>query len=287
MAAGRKFQMAFVPGSIGVEANQVESIALAQRFGFESVEPDGSYLAGLPAGELQRLLDDLNARNLQWAAAVLPPAVRQQQSFADGIKTLRSQVSALQKAGVTRMGTWVTPASNTEPYLLNLKNLSRRLREAAKIVGDYGMRLGLEYIGTKRSWRSRKYTFVHSLAEAKDLIAEIGAGNVGVVLDSWHWWQADDTVEDLLTLTNEQIVSADLNDAPQGLAKEDHYDNQRELPMATGVIDQKGFLEALVKIGYDGPIRAEPFNKVLDELPNEEASRRTGEAMKRAFALVD
>ena len=133
-------------------------------------------------------------------------------------------------------GAWVTPASDTEPYLQNLENLSKRLREAAKIAGDHGLRLGLEYIGTKRSWRGRKYTFVHSLAEAEDLIAAIGTGNVGVVLDSWHWWQADDTVEDLLTLTNEQVVSADLNDAPPGLAKEDHYDNQRELPMATGVI---------------------------------------------------
>ena len=122
--------MAFVPGSIGVEVDQIQSIKLAQRFGFEAVEPDGEYLAKLSAGELQRLHDDLKARNLQWAAAVLPPAVRQQNSFDEGIQKLRREVGALRNAGVRRMGTWVTPSSDTEPYLLNLKNLSRRLREA-------------------------------------------------------------------------------------------------------------------------------------------------------------
>ena len=124
------------------------------------------------------------------------------------------------------------------------------------------------------------------MAETKDLIAEIGTGNVGLVLDSWHWWQAGDSVEDILSLKNEEIVSVDLNDAPAGVPKEQQMDGQRELPCATGVIDVAAFLKALQRIGYDGPVRAEPFNRALNELDNEAACGATIKAMRKAFELV-
>jgi sugar phosphate isomerase/epimerase len=83
------------------------------------------------------------------------------------------------------------------------------------------------------------------------------------------------------------VISADLNDAPAGIAKPDQQDNTRELPMATGVIDAKAFLSALVQIGYDGPIRAEPFSAKLREMPAPDACQTTMMAMKKAFGLVE
>jgi sugar phosphate isomerase/epimerase len=68
---------------------------------------------------------------------------------------------------------------------------------------------------------------------------------------------------------------------------EEQIDSVRELPMATGVIDLKAFLGALVEIGYDGPVRAEPFNKALREMPDDEALAATAAAMRKAFALVE
>lgn len=64
-------------------------------------------------------------------------------------------------------------------------------------------------------------------------------------------------------------------------------DNHRELPCFTGVIDTKGFLEGLVKIGYDGPVAAEPNHPKLGSIPAEQSVARTAAAMKKAFALVD
>ena len=57
-------------------------------------------------------------------------------------------------------------------------------------------------------------------------------------------------------------------------------------PAPPGVIDLKTFLNALVKIGYDGPIRAEPFKAELRKMPAEQAVALTAKAMKQAFALV-
>ena len=80
--------------------------------------------------------------------------------------------------------------------------------------------------------------------------------------------------------------AADLNDAPAGIPVDEQMDLTRKLPAVTGVIDLKTFLGALVKIGYDGPVQAEPFDKSLREMPEAEAVVRTAVAMKRAFSLI-
>lgn len=124
------------------------------------------------------------------------------------------------------------------------------------------------------------------MAETRELIDAIGVKGVGLVLDSWHWYLAGDSVEDIRALRNEDVVAVDLNDAPAGLPKDEQVDNARELPVATGVIPAADFLGALVAIGYDGPVRAEPFNKALNAVPKEEAVAATAASMKKAFALL-
>ena len=82
-------------------------------------------------------------------------------------------------------------------------------------------------------------------------------------------------------------MACDLNDAPAGIPVDQQLDSQRELPAATGVIDLKAFLGSLVAIGYDGPVRAEPFNKTLNQMDNDDAIAATSAALRKAFALVE
>jgi sugar phosphate isomerase/epimerase len=63
-------------------------------------------------------------------------------------------------------------------------------------------------------------------------------------------------------------------------------DGKRELPAATGVIDTASFLGALQTIGYDGPVRAEPFNDAVRKMAPAEALAATKAAIEKAFALV-
>ncbi|MEZ6060358.1 MAG: TIM barrel protein [Planctomycetaceae bacterium] len=185
------------------------------------------------------------------------------------------------------MGTWLSPRHDELTYVANFRQHANRLRECVRILGDHGLRFGMEYVGPKTLWASGRHPFIHSLAETRDLIAEIGLDNVGVVLDSWHWYTAHETVDDLKSLTNADIIACDLNDAPAGIPIDEQIDNKRELPAATGVIDLKAFLTTLAEIGYDGPVRAEPFNAVLNEMDDAEALAATSKAMQKAFALAD
>lgn len=274
--------------AIGVSVDLAAAVALAARHGFESVTPDAGFLAGLSDAEYDELAGRLEDTGLVWGSAPLPVEFRREaETFVENLEKLPRLAAALQRAGVTRMGTWLMPCHDQLTYLQNLKQHAERLRACARILADHGIRLGLEYVGPKTLWASKRYPFVHTMAETRDLIAEIGEGNVGFVLDSWHWYTALETKDELLSLRNEDIVACDLNDAPAGVPIDEQVDFRRELPMATGVIDVRAFLEALVEIGYDGPIRAEPFNQAVNDLPDDEAAAKTATAMREAIAQVE
>ncbi len=283
----RLFGMSLNGGAIGVKAGQQELIKLAAKYGFEAVAPSPGELSGMDEQTFRQTLDLLKQNRLQWGNAGLPVDFRKDvATFEKGLEKLKGMVPRLKAAGVTRMGTWIFPNHQELTYLQNFELHSDRLRQIARVLETGDIRLGLEYVGPRTLWSAGRYPFLHSLAETLELIERIGTGNVGLVLDSFHWFNAEETREDLLVLKNEQVVACDLNDAVGGLAASGQRDLYRELPTATGVIDIKTFLEALVQIGYDGPVRAEPFSRSLNILDDETAVAATAQAMKQAFGLI-
>ena len=283
----RKMTIDLVCGAIGVSANQREAIELAARHGFESVGVDAGYLAGLSSDALAELKTLLKSKGLVFGGAGLPVEFRRDEArFQESLKALPGVATGLQRAGLDRISTWLTPCDGKRTYLENFRQHATRLRAVANILKDHNVRLGLEYVGPKTSWSSQKYPFIHTMAEMKELIAEIGTGNVGLQLDSWHWWNAGESAADILALKGSEVIAVDLNDAPAGIPKDQQVDNHRELPCATGVIDLAAFLNALNQIDYDGPIRAEPFNQTINKMSKDEACAAAATSLKKAFSLV-
>lgn len=284
----RRMTIDLVCGAIGVDADQFEAVDLAARHGFESVAPNVGHLVRMTEAERASVRDTLAEKKLVFGAAGLPVQFREDEArFREDLGNLSEAAAALERVGATRIGTWIMPNHDSLTYLENFRLHSTRLRETAAVLNNHGVRLGLEYVGPRTSWTSKRYSFIHTMAEMNELLAEIGLDNVGFVLDSWHWYTAGETVEDLLTLRNQDVIAVDLNDAPEGIPLDEQMDLVRRLPAATGVIDVKAFLNALVEIGYDGPVRAEPFDAELRKLPADEAVSATAKAMKKAFALIE
>jgi sugar phosphate isomerase/epimerase len=283
----RKMTVDLVCGNLGISASQSEAIDLAARHGFESVGADGNYLASLSGDQSNDLKSLLKSRGLVFGASGLTVEFRQDSTrFEAGMKNLPGIAAGLQRAGVSRVTTWLRPCDDHLTYMQNFRQHASRLRQVAGVLGDGGIRFGLEYVAPRTSWVSGRYPFIHTLAEMKDLLAEINTGNVGLVMDSWHWWHAGDTAADLLALQGRDVIAVDLNDAPAGIPKDQLPDNRRELPCATGIIDVGAFLSALNQIGYDGPVRAEPFNQQVNKMPKDEACVAAATAVKKAFALI-
>jgi len=286
--ATRKFKLALNPGIIGVKANFAQTLDYAIKYGYEAISPfTQEVMKDYSDAQLNETVARMKANKISYDSTNIPVEFRRDEAkFKEDLKDLPKFCEAMKKQGASRINTWIISSHPTLTYNENMRQHASRLGECAKIMKDYDIRLGLEYLGMRTLVAGNRYTFISTMKEGKELIGAIGTGNVGFVLDSFHWYTANDTLDDIKTLTPADIITADINDARTGFKREEQQDGKRELPLATGVINMKDFLQGLLDIGYDGPVRTEPFNQALNDLENDEALATNMAAMKKALALV-
>ena len=288
-AARRKFKIALNPGIIGVKANFAQTLDYAIQYGYEAISPyTQEVMKDYSTSHLTEIIARMKKHNISYDSINIPVEFRRDDAtFKEGLKDLPKFCETMQRQGATRINTWIISSHRELTYNENMRQHADRLRECAKIMNDYGVRLGLEYLGMRTLLIRGRYPFISSMKEGKELIAAIGLANVGFVLDSFHWYCANDTLDDIRTLSPSDIITADINDARAGFTREEQVDGKRELPLATGVINIKDFLQGLIDIGYDGPVRTEPFNEALNELENDEALQANMDAIVKALKLVE
>ena len=67
-----------------------------------------------------------------------------------------------------------------------------------------------------------------------------------------------------MSLSHKNLINVHLADANPTLSREDQIDDQRELPMVSGVIDSVSILHELNDNHYDGPVIIEPMSPTVD-----------------------
>lgn len=271
-------------GALGLTLDHPTAVDLAARHGFGGVDPDLDYFRRLGGNSaVAEHAASVRERGLQWGMAALPlPLDGPAERFRRALAELPEALDLLGAAGVTRLGTWIRPMHDELDYRRHWRLIGGRLGIVSELLADAGMRLGLEYIGPKTFWSSERFPFIHSLRELRELIAEVGSRNVGVILDSYHWYTAGEGAEDLEGLTDADIVSVDINDARPGRQRDEQQDLDRRLPFDTGVIDMEGFLGAVRAAGYTGPLKVEPFLRDLAEMPVDDVLADVSTRLDRA-----
>jgi len=276
------------PGPIGVEGTTEELAALAEKHGFQGLSLNAAEAADqLDAGTLDALRAVYERHGLRPGAMGLPVDFRRDEgAFQRGLAGLGRLAKAAAAMGCRRCATWILPASDELAFEENFERHRRRLKACAEVLAEHGVDLGLEFVGPRTSRAGKKHEFVYDLAGMLRLCEAIGTGTVGLLLDCWHWYCTEGTVDEIRALAARQVVLVHVNDAPAGIPVAEQVDNRRAMPGETGVIDIAGFLGALEAIGYDGPVLAEPFSLTVRELPRDEAVRVTGESLDRIFATA-
>lgn len=265
------------PGAIGVAATLEEGLRLAAAHGFDGLHFNIAEAAGLGAGRVRDLSAETGVR---LSAFGFPVDFRGgDPEYESGMERLPELAAAAERLRVQRTATWLLPWSDELPFGDNFAFHRDRLRPAAAILADRGIRFGLEYVAPDTTRAGRKHPFVHTMAQALELCEAVG-GNAGLLADSWHWYNARETADDLRTLTAETVVDVHVNDAPD-LPVEAQVDHVRAMPGETGVIDIAAFLGALVEIGYDGPVMAEPFSERVGSLPPGDACAETIASLRK------
>jgi sugar phosphate isomerase/epimerase len=274
--------------ALGIRANLAETIALARDHGFQGVDFSMAEAADLVD---RHGLDFV--RELFASAKVKPGSWDFPVNFRRDEATWQQHLDALprlanlaQSLGCQRTATWIMPCSDELEFQANFDFHVARLQPAAKILSDYGCRLGLEFVGPKTLRATQRYEFIYTMAGMLDLCQAIGTGNVGLLLDAYHLYTSHGSLAEVRRLTPQQIVTVHVNDAPAGVSVDEQLDNVRALPGETGVLDMSGFLQTLQSIGYDGPVTPEPFSQRLRTLSPAEAAQEAGQAMRRVWQIA-
>ena len=275
------------PEALGIRGLSLPAVIdLARAAGFAGLGFDSRAAADLIATEgaaaARQRFADAGVRPALWS---LPVAWRDDDRWEGDLRALPRLASAARELGSNRTATYLPSGSDERPYRANFDWHVARLRPIAEALRQEGCRLGLEFIGTKTYRDAFRHPFIHTLDEMMELIAAIGTGNVGLMLDSWHLYASGGSMADLDRLTNDDIVVAHVNDAPAGVARDDQIDTARALPLETGVIDLVGFMGKLREIGYDGPVMPEPFSQRLVDLAAESPLAAAREAARSMDAL--
>ncbi len=282
-----KFYKNLGHGHIGVKADQRQALGYAVKYGFAGITPNPGEFEGKSAVEISEWVVAMKEKGVRYGSGGLPVEFRRDEDrFKKDMSNLPKQAGLLKQLGVNRVATWIMPGHNELTYLQHFELLKTRFREAAKVLKDYDIRLGLEFVGPRTSRERFRFAFACTQIDMMELVNAIGAPNVGLLLDSWHWYTSHGTVEELLRLSNKDIVHVHVNDAPSGVEVDQQVDNRRALPVTTGVIDMKGFINALVKIGYDGPVECEPFDQELRKMDADAALQKTSESLSRVWDLI-
>ncbi len=271
-----------LPGAIGIKSPLEETLTLARQAGFGGVAVSIQEASDLGAKQTAGLYEQAGLRVGSWG---LPVQFRKDpETFEKDLDELRRYAKVAERIGADRCSTWIMPCSDEFDFEQNFDLHADRLEMVARALGDHGVRLGLEFVGPRTLRQGKKYEFVHDMPGMFELIGAIGVPNVGLLLDSFHWFTSGGTRGDLESIMAADIVDVHINDGVPGRSQDEQVDNERMLPGESGVIDLKTFLGVLKDKGYDGPVGTEPFSQKVKALPADQAVGRTAEAMKKVWA---
>ncbi|MEX5262311.1 sugar phosphate isomerase/epimerase family protein [Kocuria sp. CPCC 205263] len=139
-----------------------------------------------------------------------------------------------------------------------LEAAASNVREAADIAADHGLDLYLEPLAWSNLNRHR-----HSL----EIIERAGRANVGIALDTWHYWTTGDTLEEVAATPKELIKAAHISDGLDLDRINDVPDQSvhRNVVIGGGAIPLQEWIDAIKSTGYDGWWCSEMFSDKANE----------------------
>ncbi|MBU62115.1 MAG: hypothetical protein CMI26_06400 [Opitutae bacterium] len=134
------------------------------------------------------------------------------------------------------------------------EHLPERYRELLEIGREEGIRPTFEYISFFKS--------VHSLSSAWEIVQQADDRDATLILDAFHNWNSESTLEQLRAIPADRISHYHLDDAHPGKPAKSQTDPDRVM-VGEGQIDLAAEIAVLREMGYDHTVSLELFNEQL------------------------
>jgi len=132
-----------------------------------------------------------------------------------------------------------------------------RLKKLSSIASEYGVKVALEWF--------------HKLQPAIEIVKAVNDRNVGLVIDTFHWYRGDGNLSSLREVPSDKLFFVHINDC-EDLPKERLTDRNR-LFCGKGVIPLTEILKILKEKNYEGYLSVEIFREEYWKMDIEDIAR--------------
>jgi 2-keto-myo-inositol isomerase len=264
-------------GATTMKADLATDILAAQAAGFDYVEIWAAKLRNYLIDESGSVTD---LRQLFQAASLEPLSInsiehitfRSQTDYAK-IRNECDELSAI-AAALECPYVVVVPGklpAKTPPREEVIEESVRVLSELGDIAGSHGVSLAFEFLG-------QTDCSVQTLDLANEIVSRIARPNIGLVIDSFHFYAGGSTIEMIDALDPKRLFIFHINDA-EDLPRVQLQDSHRLLP-GLGILPLPEMLKAFRRIGYDRVASVEIFRPEYWEQDPFELAREAKSALK-------
>ncbi len=240
-------------GATTLTADLATDLQVAGRAGFDFVEIwAGKLLGYLERGGLQALRRDLKRAGLRAATlnSVEHITFNDPSGHVRMLEDFRRFCRVAEVIGCETVLVVPSPRPRGVSDGAVERESVRVLRELSSIAKPFGVRLAYEFLGFADC-------SVNSLAQCARIVEKAARPNVGLVLDTFHFFAGGSTISSITEVDPRRIFMVHVNDVERAPRRKMH-DALRLFP-GKGVLPLERILGALRSIGYDGKFSVEIF----------------------------
>ncbi len=268
-------------GATTMKADLVTDLRAAHAAGFDFLEIWAAKLRAFlktnSAADLRKLFDESGLEPLS-INSIEHITFRSPADYA-GIKAQCDELSSL--AAVLRCPYIVVVPGRLPAQAPSLEEIIdesvRVLTDLSAIAAHHGVALAFEFLG-------QKDCSVQTLELADEIVKRVGHPEVGLVIDSFHFYAGGSTIDMIESLAPESLFIFHINDA-EDLPRDQLQDSHRLLP-GLGILPLVEMLESFKRIGYDRVASVEIFRPEYWELDPFELARDAKAATERVLESV-
>ncbi len=268
-------------GATTMKADLATDIRAAEAAGFDFVEIWAAklrkYLHSHSAADLRLLFDESGVEPLS-INSIEHVTFRSPTDYA-AIKAEGEELSSL--AATLRCPYIVVVPGRLPEQAPSLEEIIdesvRVLTDLGTIAERHGIALAFEFLG-------QADCSVPTLELADEIVRRVGRPDVGLVIDSFHFYAGGSTMDMIETLAPESLFVFHINDA-ENLPREQLQDSHRLLP-GLGILPLAGMIKAFKRIGYDRVASVEIFRPEYWERDPFELAREAKSATEGVLASV-
>jgi len=236
-----------------MKATLPQDIAAASKAGFKALEIWAAkmdvYLETHSVEELKALFD---------SAGVQPASINSIEFITfrppDEYREIKLRCQELcrlaQALGCTKIVVVPSPTPEDVEWEQIVRESVRVLQELSELAAPYGVKLAFEFLGF--GWCS-----VRTLSQCWEIVRETNRANVGLVIDTCHFYAGGSKVETIRQVDPNKILIFHINDVEERPL--DTIEDAHRLLPGEGVIPLDDILAALKGTGFDGLCSIELF----------------------------